>query len=83
MIKIATATFDELDKACKGLGLAFKKTKKGHIWKGISSMNGNYIIISIHDKAKGRNMATGTFNAEMKKLGFKNINEFRDFLKQL
>ena len=46
-------------------------------------MNGNYIIISIHDKAKGRNMATGTFNAEMKKLGFKNINEFRDFLKQL
>ncbi len=76
-----TTSFANLIKVCKAKGLEMTKTKKGEMWKGF--IDGNYVRISIHAHAGGRDVATGTFNTALKDLGFKNAQEYNDYLNTL
>jgi hypothetical protein len=80
MIRMPTISFRELDKVCLSLGLEKKMTKKGHIWKGISPINGEYVRISVHLHSRGRNIPTGTLMYNIKELGFKDFQDFQAYL---
>jgi len=80
---LATAKYVQFDKVCEALGLKYKKKKKGHVWAGRSPLNNQIVSVAVHHNNAGGDMATGTFNTEIKKLGFKNYDEFKDFLDKL
>lgn len=72
-----------MDVVCKALGLTSEQRKKGHMWTGITSIGTEPVRIMIHDKAGGRDIPDGTFNSYVKELGFKNSQEFFDYLNKL
>jgi len=78
---VSTSSYRDIDRVCQALKLQKVKAKKGHIWKGIIGQRS--IRIVIHDKAPGRDVPDGTFAAYIKRLGFKDIGEYREFLKKL
>jgi len=41
---------------------------------------GNFLRVSVHWKADGRNLAKGTVSQIAKDLGFKDVADMRDFL---
>ncbi|HOJ09551.1 MAG TPA: hypothetical protein PK733_03050 [Clostridiales bacterium] len=78
-----TISFREFDEVCLSLGLEKKMSKKGHIWKGISPINGEYVRIPVHLHSGGRNIATGTLMFNIKELGFKDFYDFQEYLNKL
>lgn len=78
-----TCSFRDLAKVCQALGFTATQGKKGVIWKGISPLNKLPITICIHEHTGGRDIPTGTFNSYLKQLGFKNFDEFNDYLRKI
>ncbi len=72
-------SFKELEIVCRRLGLLRRETVKGIIWEGFD-INGNYLYISVHMHAKGRDIPKGTLNQIIKRLRFKNEHDFLDFI---
>ena len=75
-----TCSFRDLAAVCKALGLTLSIGKKGVVWKGISPINKKPVNFCIHEHAGGRDLPTGTFNSYIKQLGFKNYDEFKEYL---
>lgn len=79
-----TCSFRDLERVCAALGLECRQAKKGTVWKGVSPFTGAPIApISIHDHAGGKDVPDGTLGKYIKELGFKNIEQFRDYLNRL
>lgn len=64
-------------------GVRKKMSKKGHIWKGISPINNEYVRISVHLHSIGRDIPTGILNQCIKDLGFKYFHDFQAYLNKL
>jgi len=76
-----TAIFRHLEQVCKVLGLKCKEIKKGCLWTGI--IDGRLVRIPIHLHCEGRDIASGTFNKNVKDLGFSSAEGFWDYLRNL
>lgn len=74
-----TFTFEDIKKICQRLGLAIRKSKSNYVLEG-TDPEGNFLRISVHWKADGRNLAKGTVSQIAKDLGFKDVADMRDFL---
>lgn len=78
---MATCSFRDLEAVCIALGLKAEQITDGVIYKGFA--NGKFCRIVLHIHARGRDIATGTFVRYVKDLGFKNANEFFDYMRRL
>jgi hypothetical protein len=78
---LPTCSFRDLARVCKALGLTPYQGKKWVIWKGISPINNQPVVFCIHEHAGGRDIAIGIFNSYIKQLGFRNFDEFNNYLK--
>jgi hypothetical protein len=74
-----TFTFEEISEICRRLGLSVRKSKSNYVLEG-TDPGGNFLRVSIHWKADGRNLAKGTVSQIAKDLGFKDVADMRDFL---
>jgi hypothetical protein len=79
---LPTSSFRDFERVCKSLGLV-SSSKKGTIWAGINRLTGIPVFICIHKHAGGRDISTGLFDRYIKALGFKNAQEFYDYLNSL
>ena len=75
------STYRELEKVCKALGLTPEQKKKGVLWSGMA--NGKYTRVVIHKHCEGRDLKNGILNGYVKELGFKNEQEYYDYLKNI
>lgn len=79
-----TCSFRDLARVCKALGLEQRRSRKGTVWSGISLLSDAPINpISIHARAGGRDIPDGTLRKYVKELGFKSLQQFRDYLNSL
>ena len=74
-----TFTFEDIREICRRLGLSVRKSKCNYVLEG-TDPGGNFLRVSIHWKADGRNLAKGTVRQISKDLGFKDVADMRDFL---
>ncbi|MCL6478494.1 MAG: hypothetical protein K6T65_08755 [Peptococcaceae bacterium] len=74
-----TFTFEDVEEICRRLGLSVRKSKNNYVLEG-TDPDGNFLRVSVHWKAGGRNLAKGTVNQIAKDLGFKDVADMRDFL---
>lgn len=75
-----TFTFEDIREICHRLGLSVRKSKSNYVLEG-TDHEGNFLRISVHWKADGRNLAKGTVNQIAKDLGFRDVADMRDFLR--
>ena len=75
------STYRELEKLCKALGLIPEQKKKGVLWSGMA--NGKYARVVIRKHCEGRDLKNGILNGYVKELGFKNEQEYYDYLKNI
>lgn len=73
-------TFQDIREICRRLGLSVRKSTKSFVMEG-TDMEGNFLRISVHWKADGRNLAKGTVSQIAKDLGFKDVADMQDFLR--
>ena len=78
---LAVSTFRDFIRVCKALGLKLKALRNDIMYSGY--VNGKYCSIPIHKHAEGRDIATGTFNGYVKELGFKNTQEYFEYLNKI
>lgn len=74
-----TFSFKDIKDICRRLNLSIRKSKNNFVLEGVDP-NSNFIRISIHWKADGRNLAKGTVSQIAKDLGFKDVADMHDFL---
>jgi len=74
-----TFTFEDVKEICRRLGLSVRKSRSSYVLEG-TDPEGNFLRVSVHWKANGRNLAKGTVNQIAKDLGFKDVADMRDFL---
>ena len=75
---MGTSSFRDFEEVCRRLGLIKTITKKGETWDGLDN-SGNYLRVSIHKHAGGKDIPTGTFRRMIRDLDFNDENDFRDF----
>ena len=75
------STFRELEKVCKALGLTLEQKKNGVLWSGMA--NGKFARIIIHKHCEGRDLKNGIINGYVKELGFKNDQEYYNYLREI
>ena len=74
-----TFTFEDIREICRRLGLSIRKSSSNYVLEGTDQV-GNFLRVSVHWKADGRNLAKGTVSQIAKDLGFKDVADMRDFL---
>ncbi len=74
-----TFTFEDIREICRRLGLSIRKSKSNYVLEG-TDPEGNFLRVSVHWKADGRNFAKGTVSQIAKDLGFRDVADMRDFL---
>ncbi|MCL6638048.1 MAG: hypothetical protein K6T80_00010 [Firmicutes bacterium] len=74
-----TFTFEDIKEICRRLGLSIRKARSNYVLEG-TDPEGNFLRVSVHWKADGRNLAKGTVSQIAKDLGFKDAADMRDFL---
>lgn len=74
-----TFNFADIREICRRLGLSVRKSGSSYVLEG-TDPEGNFLRVSVHWKADGRNLAKGTVGQITKDLGFKNVADMRDFL---
>jgi len=75
-----TFTFEDIREICRRLRLSVRKSKSNYILEG-TDQRSNFLRVSVHWKADGRNLAKGTASQIAKDLGFKDVADMQDFLK--
>lgn len=73
-----TFNFEDIREICRRLGLSVRKSGSNYVLEG-TDPEGNFLRVSFHWKADGRNLAKGTVGRIGKDLGFKNVADMRDF----
>lgn len=70
-------TTGDIKKIAKRLGLLQNRTK---VWNGVD-ITGKFLQTYIHDHGDGVQIKTGTAKRQAAQLGFNNIEDMYDFLK--
>ena len=70
-------TTGDIKSIASRLGLQQVNAKK---WNGIDT-NGNFLQVYIHDHGDGVQILTGTAKQQANQLGFKDLEDMYDFLK--
>lgn len=79
---MATSSFKDFEKVCKALGLNAREGKNSTTYTG-TGYDGSLVRTSVHTHAAGRDIPTGTFRKCIKDIGFKNTDEYYEFLAKL
>ena len=75
-----TFTFEDIREISRRLGLSVWKSRINYVMEGTDA-KGNFLRNSVHWKADGRNLAKGTVSQIAKDLGFKDVADMQDFLR--